>query len=43
MNGTIEIKSEIGKGTTVITTQPHRFAKKEDVEKASTLAGNVRT
>ena len=42
MGGTIEIKSELGKGTTVIATQPHRYAKKEDVEKATTLANNVR-
>ena len=42
MNGYIDIKSELGKGTTVISSQPHRFAQKEDVEKASTLAGNVR-
>ena len=42
MGGTIEIKSELGKGTTVIATQPHRYAKKEDVEKATTLASNVR-
>ncbi len=31
MNGTIDIKSEPGKGTTVTTRQPHRFADKEDV------------
>ena len=42
MGGTIEIKSEQGKGTTVITRQPHLYAKKEDLENASTLAGNVR-
>ena len=42
MGGTIEIKSELGKGTTVIATQPHMYAKKEDVEKAATLANNVR-
>ncbi len=42
MGGTIEIKSELGKGTTVISTQPHRYAKKEDVDKATTLANNVR-
>lgn len=41
MRGTLSIKSEIGKGTTVITEQPHRYAKKEDVEKASALFGNV--
>ena len=43
MNGNLEIKSEYGKGTTVITSQPHRYAKKEDVEKSTTLAANVRT
>ena len=42
MGGTIEIKSELGKGTTVIATQPHRYAKKEDVDKAATLTNNVR-
>ena len=41
MNGTLSIKSEIGKGTTVTTSQPHRYAKKEDVEKTSNLSGNV--
>ncbi len=42
MNGTIDIKSELGKGTTVTTSQPHLYAKKEDVEKSTTLAENVR-
>lgn len=42
MDGTIEIKSELGKGTTVITKQPHRYAKKTDIEKASTLIDNLR-
>ena len=41
MNGTIAIKSELGVGTTVTTTQPHRYAKKEDVEKTTSLSGNV--
>ena len=41
MNGTIAIKSELGKGTTVTTIQPHRYAKKEDVEKATSLSDNV--
>ncbi len=41
MNGTLEIKSEVGKGTTVTTIQPHRYARKEDLEKATTLAGSV--
>ena len=42
MNGTIDIKSEPGKGTTVTTCQPHLYAKKEDVERSTTLAENVR-
>ena len=42
MNGTIDIKSEHGKGTTVITCQPHRFAKKEDVDRDTTLTQNMR-
>ena len=42
MNGTIDIKSAPGKGTTVAVAMPHIYAKKEDVEKASTLSGNVR-
>ena len=42
MNGTIDIKSEPGVGTTVTTSQPHRYAKKEEVEKATSLSGNVR-
>ena len=42
MNGTIAIKSELGKGTVVTTTQPHRYAKKEEVEKSTSLTGNVR-
>ena len=42
MNGTIEVKSEPGKGTTVITDQPHLYARKEDVDKATTLAENLR-
>ncbi len=42
MKGTIEIKSEIGKGTRVVTTQPHRYAKKEDIENASTLMDSVK-
>ncbi len=42
MNGTIEIKSEHGKGTTVSTCQPHRFARKEDVDCDTTLTQNMR-
>ncbi len=41
MNGTIDIKSEIGKGTTVTTRQPHLYAKKEEVERSTSLTGNV--
>ena len=43
MDGTLEIKSELNKGTTVITKQPHRYAKKSDIENASTLVDNVRS
>ena len=42
MKGTIEITSEQGKGTVVTTSQPHRFAKKEEVEEDVMLTGNVR-
>ena len=42
MRGTITINSEKGKGTTVISSQPHRYANKEDVLKKATLTGNVR-
>ena len=42
MGGTIDIRSEPGKGTTVITSQPHRYAKKEEIEKSTSLTGNVR-
>ena len=41
MNGTIDIKSEQGKGTVVTCTQHHLFARKEDVDKATTLTGHV--
>ena len=42
MNGTISIKSNPGRGTVVTTCQPHRYAKKEEVEKSTSLTGNVR-
>ena len=41
MHGTIEITSEQGKGTTVHSFQPHRYAQKEDVEKGTFLIENV--
>ncbi len=41
MNGTIEIQSELGKGTTVRTSQPHRFADKKDVKKAALLVNHL--
>lgn len=37
MNGTIEFESTPGSGTKVRTSQPHRFAKKEDIEEDTTL------
>ena len=43
MHGTLDIESELGKGTIVTSIQPHLYAKKGDVEKAATLANNVRT
>ena len=42
MGGTIEITSKKGKGTIVKTSQPHIYAKKEDLEKESTLIENLR-
>ena len=41
MHGTIEIKSEKGKGTIVRTSQPHRYAEKSDVENGTSLAENM--
>ena len=41
MNGTIEFESELGKGTTVRTSQPHRFASKEDVTKDTLLVNHI--
>ncbi len=41
MNGTINVKSELGKGTTITVSIPHRCAEKKDVEKATSLTGNV--
>ena len=42
MHGTITITSEPGKGTKVVTLQPHRYAKKEDLMQDSSLVGAVR-
>lgn len=42
MHGSITITSELGKGTKVVTLQPHRFAKKEDLLNETSLVGNVR-
>lgn len=42
MHGTIEISSKKGKGTVVTTSQPHRFATKEEASKDVTLMENVR-
>ena len=42
MNGTIEITSKKGKGVIVKTSQPHRFCKKDDIEKDTVLTQNVR-
>ena len=41
MNGTINVKSELGKGTTITVSIPHRCAEKKDVEKTTSLTGNV--
>ena len=43
MNGTISITSQKGKGTTVRTSQPHRYAKREEIESESNLidSGNL--
>ena len=41
MRGTIEFESEEGKGTTVRTSQPHRYAKKKDVIKSTLLVDHI--
>ena len=41
MHGTIDISSEPDKGTKVVTSQPHRYAKKEDLTSETTLAGHI--
>ncbi len=43
MNGSLTITSELGKGTKVVLSIPHRYAKKEDVESESTLIGNLKS
>ena len=42
MKGTIEFTPKKGKGTIVKTSQPHRFAKKEDIDKDTVLTQNFR-
>ena len=42
MQGEITITSELGKGTKVVTSQPHRYARKEDLMQDSSLVGAVR-
>ena len=42
MKGKIEFTPKIGKGTIVRTSQPHLFAKKEDIDKDTVLTQNVR-
>ena len=43
MHGSVEITSQKGKGTTVRTIQPHRYAKKEDINNSAFLTDNIRT
>ena len=42
MNGTIEIKSEKGRGTVITVSMPHRYASKDDINKNTLLTDNVR-
>ena len=42
MDGTIEFNPKKGKGTIVRTSQPHRFCKKDDIDKDTVLTQNVR-
>ena len=41
-NGTIEVIPKKGKGVIVKTSQPHRFCKKDDIDKETVLTQNVR-
>ncbi|MCR4940492.1 MAG: EAL domain-containing protein [Treponemataceae bacterium] len=41
MHGSIDIQSEKGKGTTVRTSQPHRYARYEDIVTNTTLTDNM--
>ena len=42
MNGTIEVTPKKGKGVIVRTSQPHRFCKKDDIDRDTVLTQNVR-
>ena len=42
MGGTVEITSELGKGTKVVLSMPHRYARKEDIDSESTLIGTLK-
>ncbi|MCR4900442.1 MAG: EAL domain-containing protein [Treponema sp.] len=42
MKGTIEIKSQQGKGTTVITSQPHKLTTKNKLKTDTVLSQNIR-
>ncbi len=42
MDGTIEITPKKGKGVIVRTSQPHRFCKKDDIDRETVLTQNVR-
>ena len=42
MDGTIEITPKKGKGVIVRTSQPHRFCKKDEIDREAVLTQNVR-
>ena len=42
MDGSVEVTSELGKGTKVVLSMPHRYAKKEDIDSESTLIGTLK-